>query len=84
MNVIFYYRGGGKKHTPILRLENKNRILFMTKMAKIDTLNSWPSPLGFAHSFIDHIRKYPPGLYFTVCLFLCFSVILLTSEALQE
>ena len=40
-------------------------------------------PIGVTHSFIDHIRKYSRGFYFTVCLFLCLSFMFLTSEALQ-
>ena len=58
------------KYIPISRLECKNHTLFMTKMAKsakIDTLFMTNTaektiPFGAAHTYIAHIREYPPGL----------------------
>ena len=50
----------------VSRVEGKNHTLFITKMAKIDTLfmtkNGWKT-IAFeaAHTYIAHIREYPPG-----------------------
>jgi len=58
------------ENIPISRLECKNHTLFMTKMAKISS-NRYPIydqnsckniPFGAAHTYIAHIREYPPPL----------------------
>lgn len=51
---------------PSSRLECKNYNLFMTKMAKIDTLCMTKTagkayPFGAAHTYIAHTSEYPPG-----------------------
>ena len=57
------------KNIPISRLECKNHTLFITKMTKI-SLNRYPIydqngwktiPFGAAHTYIAHIREYPPS-----------------------
>ena len=57
-------------YKPISKLECKNYTLFMTNMAEI-SLNWYPIydqksrktiPFGAAHTYIAHIREYPPGV----------------------
>ena len=54
-----------KKKIPNSRLEYKNHTLFITKMAKIDTLFMTKTPektlpFGAACTYIAHIRENPP------------------------
>ena len=53
------------KNIPILRLEYKNYTLFMTRINQIRypiyDQNCWKTiPFGAAHTYIAHIREYPP------------------------
>ena len=55
------------RNIPNSRLECLSHTLFITKMAKINTLfmtkaAEKPYPLGAAHTYIAHIREYPHGL----------------------
>ena len=50
---------------PNSRLECENQTLLMIKMARIDTLlmtktAEKPLPFGAAHTYISHVRDYPP------------------------
>ena len=53
------------KNIPILRLDCKNDILFITKTGQIYPIhdqNSWKTiPFGAAHTYIAHIKEYPPS-----------------------
>ena len=52
------------KNIPILRLDCKNDILFITKTGQIYPIhdqNSWKTiPFGAAHTYIAQMRQYPP------------------------
>jgi len=57
------------KNIPNSRLQSKSHTLFMTKMpeksfngSKLSRSANISIPLGAAHTYIAHIREYPPPL----------------------